>query len=123
MHKQADGRLIEEFAYEYDENGNRTKIKKITPTSSSYVIYTYDRLNRVVKADHSDGFFEKFSYDSAGNRQRKTTPQGTTSYEYENEENRLVKAGDKTFFYDPAGNLIQKSSPGRMFICMMSIIG
>jgi YD repeat-containing protein len=75
-------------------------------------LYTYDKLNRVVKAEYSDGFFEEFSYDGTGNRRSKTTPQGTTVYEYD-EENRLRKAGDMVYVYDPAGNLIEKSSPGR----------
>lgn len=111
VHKQADGRLIEEFLYEYDANGNRIKIEKIKPDSRSHVIYIYDKLNRVVKAEYSDGFFEHFSYDGAGNRLSKTTPQGTISYKYEDEEKRLVKAGNTIFAYDSAGNLIRKSSP------------
>ncbi len=116
IHKKSDGNLIEEFRYAYDENGNRTKIEKITPSGSSYVIYTYDKLNRVENAEYSDGFFEKFSYDGAGNRRSKTTQQGKITYEYEDDENRLVKAGDTTFIYDLAGNLIKKSSPSHTAI-------
>jgi len=110
IHKKADGNLIEEFRYLYDKNDNRTKIEKISPEGDSYVIYTYDKLNRVVKAEYSDGFFESFSYDGSGNRLSKTTPQGVIIYEYD-EENRLRKAGDITYAYDLAGNLIEKSSP------------
>lgn len=111
IHKKADGNLIEEFRYCYDENGNRTKIEKISPMGDSHVIYTYDKLNRILKAEYSDGFFESFSYDGAGNRSSKITPQGAISYEYD-EENRLEKAGNTTYLYDLAGNLIEKSSPG-----------
>lgn len=115
-HKKADGSLIEEYCYTYDENGNRIKIEKITSEGNFQVIYIYDKLNRIIKVDYSDGFFEEFSYDGSGNRLSKTTPQGTTLYEYENDENRLVKAGDKEFFYDLAGNLIKKSSPNHTSI-------
>ncbi len=112
IHKKADGILIEEFRYAYDENGNRTKIEKISSEVNSHVIYIYDKLNRIVKSEHSDGFFEEFSYDGAGNRRSKTTPQGKIVYEYD-EENRLRKAGDTVYEYDLAGNLIEKSSPAR----------
>lgn len=115
IHKKADGNLIEEFQYTYDGNGNRTKIAKISPGGNSHVIYTYDKLNRVIKAEYSDKFFEAFSYDGAGNRLSKTTPQGTITYEYD-DENRLKKAGNTTYAYDFAGNLIEKSSPGHKSI-------
>lgn len=114
IHTKSDGSLIEEYRYGYDEYGNRVKIEKITPDSESYVLYTYDCHNRIIQTDYSSGFFEKFSYDGAGNRLKKTTPHATTTYEYENSENRLVKAGDTLFVYDAAGNLIKKSSPDRM---------
>jgi RHS repeat-associated protein len=111
IHKRPNDELIEEFRYDYDENGNRTKIEKISPKESSNVIYTYDKLDRVTKAQYSNGFFETFSYDGAGNRRTKTTPQGTINYDYD-EENRLKKAGDVSYEYDLAGNLIKKTSPG-----------
>lgn len=109
-HRKANGSLIEEIRYVYDENGNRSKIEKVYKDKHSHVNYTYDKLNRVIRADYSDGFFEAFSYDGAGNRQSKTTPRGVVLYEYD-EENRLKKAGDTTYTYDAAGNLIEKSSP------------
>src|SRR5262249_24573563 len=112
IHKKPDGTLIEEFRYTYDENGNRTKIEKISSEDDSHVIYVDDKLNRIVKAEYSGGFFEEFSYDGAGNRCSKTTPQGEIIYEYD-EENRLRKAGDTVYVYDPAGNLIEKSSTKR----------
>lgn len=111
IHKKANDNLIEEFRYIYDKNGNRTKIEKISPKESSNIIYIYDKLNRVTKAQYSDGFFEAFSYDGAGNRRSKTTPQGTITYEYD-EENCLRKAGDIAYEYDLAGNLIKKTSLG-----------
>ncbi len=110
IHQKADESLIEEFRYAYDENGNRTKIQKLSPKGNSQVLYTYDKLNRVVEATYSDGFFEIFSYDGAGNRLSKTNPQGRITYEYD-QENRLIKAGDVICTYDLAGNLTEKSSP------------
>ncbi len=115
-HKKSDGSLIEEFRYTYDENGNRTKIEKITPQENSTITYTYDRLNRLTRAEYSDGFFEEFTYDGAGNRSSVTTPKGTITYEYESDENRLIKAGNTVFVYDLSGNLIEKSSSGRKAI-------
>ncbi len=112
IHKNKEGELIEEYKYEYDPNGNRVKIEKITSNEQSSSSYFYDRLNRVIKVRYSNGFYEAYSYDKFGNRLSKTTPNCTTKYEYD-EENRLIKADDTSFDYDHAGNLIKKISSGR----------
>ena len=112
IHKNKEGELIEEYGYEYDSNGNREKIEKITSSEQSGSSYVYDKLNRVKKVKYSNDFFELYTYDELGNRISKTTPNGTVKYEY-NEENRLIKAGDTNFGYDNAGNLNKKVSSGR----------
>jgi len=112
IHKNKEGELIEEYGYEYDSNGNREKIEKITSSEQSNSSYVYDKLNRVKKVKYSNDFFELYTYDELGNRISKTTPNGTVKYEY-NEENRLIKAGDTNFGYDNAGNLNKKVSSGR----------
>ena len=109
IHKNKEGELIEEYKYEYDSNGNREKIEKITSNEQSNSSYVYDKLNRVKKVKYSNDFFELYSYDELGNRISKTTPNGTVKYEYD-EENYLIKAGDTSFRYDNAGNLYKKIS-------------
>ena len=109
IHKNKEGELIEEYGYEYDSNGNREKIEKITSSEQSNSSYVYDKLNRVKKVKYSNDFFELYTYDELGNRISKTTPNGIVKYEYD-EENHLIKAGDTSFHYDNAGNLNKKIS-------------
>jgi YD repeat-containing protein len=110
IHRKRNGEIIQEFLYTFDKKGNRTKIETITPEAKKEVTYTYDKLNRLKHAEHSDGFFETFTYDRSGNRLTKTTPNGTVVYKY-NGKNQLIQAGEVSFFYDSVGNLIKKVSP------------
>jgi YD repeat-containing protein len=74
--------------------------------------YTCDKLNRLTRADYSDGTYEAYTYDAMGNRLTMTTQAGTTNYEYDS-DNRLLKAGDTAFFYDKNGNMIKKVSSSK----------
>ncbi len=110
IHKNKEGELIEEYRYEYDPDGNRVKIERITSLEQSSSSYVYDKLNRIINVKYSNDYFESYTYDELGNRLSKITPNGTINYEYD-VENRLIKAGDTRFDYDRAGNLIKKISP------------
>ena len=110
IHKNNTGLLIEEHRYEYDLNGNRIKIEKITPQKRTTVFYVYDKLNRIIKAEYSNGFFEVYTYNALGSRLTKITPKETINYKYD-DENRLVEAGDTKYYYDLIGNLRKKTSP------------
>ena len=52
-------------------------------------------------------FRESYTYDKNGNRMSKTTPFGSISYEYD-EENRLLKRGDVVYTNDKDGNILSE---------------
>jgi len=47
------------------------------PSFSETVQYTYDNLNRITKAEYSDGTVIKYTYDAAGNRMNEEVVLGT----------------------------------------------
>jgi RHS repeat-associated protein len=112
IHKKSDGTLIVKYQYSYNKNGNCTSVEKITPFQTETTIYLYDKLNRLVEVRYSDQSFEKYIYDGAGNRLSKITQDETIEYEYDH-LNRLTRAGETFFDYDPSGNLRKKRCKGK----------
>lgn len=113
--KKSDGSNISSYHYDYDANNNRTFVQEITPEATKTTSYTYDKLNRLTKADYSDGTFEAYTYDASGNRLTKITQAGTINYEYDS-DNRLIKDTNTAYFYDKSGNLIKKVISDKTFI-------
>lgn len=111
-HRQSDGSLIAEYQFTYDSGNNCSSVKTVTPSGEKTTSYSYDPLYRLIEASCSDGSFEKYAYDGAGNRTAKITQNGTVDYEHD-ECNRLIRAGETRFQYDASGNLIKKTSKGR----------
>ena len=110
--RRSDDTLISSYHYEFDANNNRTQVIETTESSTKTIDYIYDDLNRLERADYSDGTFEVYTYDASGNRQTKTTQDETIDYEYDG-DNRLLRAGNTIFFYDASGNMIRKMTPDR----------
>ena len=108
-HKTADGTLLRSFTYLFDKSGNLSSAQEWRDGKEYTTHYSYDKLGQLleVNRDHS---FERYTYDSFGNRLTKQTLDSTIHYQY-NSINQLVKAGDKTFSYDLRGNLIKKITP------------
>ncbi|MED3563264.1 RHS repeat-associated core domain-containing protein, partial [Bacillus xiapuensis] len=100
----ADGTEILSEKYEYDPNGNRTKINY--PDGSS-ISYKYGNLDQLEKETLKDGTIKEYSYDGFGNRKTiKVTKDGqtnTTSANY-NSANQLTNYGDEVITYDKNAN-------------------
>jgi RHS repeat-associated protein len=113
------GKLISSYKYTLGPAGNRICIEENTGRT---VHYTYDNLYRLIKEDIIDPKLGNetitYSYDSFGNRLKKTDSQGTTVYVY-NENNQLIQEkgvnGLITYKYDSNGNLIKKSAGKKEF--------
>ena len=75
---ETEGRLF--TRYWYDANGNTVK-REVYPAGSETQVLDleYDTMNRLVKSV-LDGEATTYSYDNAGNRLVKKTPEGTTVY-------------------------------------------
>ncbi|MEO1261904.1 MAG: RHS repeat-associated core domain-containing protein [Bacteroidota bacterium] len=106
VHRNAAGDELVRYRYEYDGNGNRTKMT----TVQGEVDYTYDGDNRLMSATYSGipANNESYEYDGAGNR----TSFNTTDYDYDRAD-RLQNAGTTTYAFDANGNLLTKNENGQ----------
>ncbi len=95
--------------YEYDQAGNRTKIKhesaggKVTETN-----FVYDPINQLLNETLPNGTSKSYTYDGFGNRTSvkvvengKETKSVAATF---NDGNQLVKFGNESLTYDTNGN-------------------
>lgn len=107
-HRKADGSALAHYTYTYDPVGNR-----LTTTEDGYgtTTYTYDALNRLVRAAGPEGTIV-YAYDAVGNRTAMTDTTGVTTYTYD-AANQLLQAvgpaGTTQYQYDHRGNLITRT--------------
>lgn len=102
---EQNGKLIDNFQYEYDALGNVTKEQNKNATLN----YEYDALSRLTSAKSNKNFEETYQYDAVGNRTEKVTNGIRTSYEY-GSNNQLLEATtgrDKTTFSYDANSRLQ----------------
>ncbi|MED2803100.1 RHS repeat-associated core domain-containing protein [Bacillus thuringiensis] len=95
--------------YEYDQAGNRTKIKhegtggKVTETN-----FVYDPINQLLNEALPNGTTKSYTYDGFGNRTSvKVVENGKETKSIAatfNEGNQLVKFGNESLTYDANGN-------------------
>ncbi len=86
----------------------------MTDTAGNVTTYTYDVLNRLLRAETKDSGGMviddyQYTYDGSGNRLTQTVNGTTTSYTYNN-ANELTAAGSTTYSYDANGNLTGNSA-------------
>lgn len=92
--------------YEYDADGNRTKMVDATGTST----LTYDQLDRLTETKDGHGDTVKHEYDLANEQTKITYPNGKVVTRTFDKDGRLQKVTDwlehtTTFGYDPNANL------------------
>jgi RHS repeat-associated protein len=103
----ASGRRTE---YEYDANGNRTKVTTAAGTAQARsTTTTYDALNRATRIEQPDGSAHSVVFRADGRKASETDPRGvTSSYAYD-ATGRLVSvtqsgvATATTYAYDQTG--------------------
>ena len=128
---------LEEYAYDYDLLGNKTKIvrhRDVNPkgikenddkekiihklwNDSATFYYGYDALNRLIEVKRGDRLVSKYTYDAYGNRESlKRSNDLEIRYTYDALD-RLIKEGglqgNKTYEYDKRGNIIGISDRGK----------
>ncbi len=102
----SDGKILLNYAYAYDGNGNCTKKSGDVYQNA----YGYDVMNRLSEATYH-GDTEQFTYDLAGNRLTRKTQTGEERYEYncKNQLTGLEKESDHmVYLYDKQGNLLSE---------------
>ncbi|MCZ4509092.1 DUF6531 domain-containing protein [Streptomyces sp. ActVer] len=109
-------------SYEYDANGNQTKM---TDAADGVTAYGYDKFDRVTSVTAPDGSAERTVYDTNGNVVSEVDAAGgKTTYGYDKVDrlvsvtspNGNVSGADPaeyttTYGYDAAGNLIKTVDP------------
>ena len=128
---------LEEYAYDYDLLGNKTKIvrnRDVNPkgikendnkekiihklwNDSATFYYGYNALNRLIEVKRGDRLVSKYTYDAYGNRESlKRSNDLEIRYTYDALD-RLIKEGglqgNKTYEYDKRGNLIGITDRGK----------
>lgn len=106
-----NGGAVLGLRYTYDAAGNTTQVVDAAGANT----YQYDRLDRLVDAQYSDGSSEHFQYDPAGNRTSLTSraagggAASTAFYSY-NAANRLQSVGNNSVSWDGNGNQLSKGA-------------
>ena len=130
------GVKLEEYTYEYDLLGNKTKIARKRNVSSKGIEaeqdkeeiihglwqdsaifhYQYDNLNRLMSIKKGDQLVDKYVYDAFGNRISWKKEGMEIHYTYDVLD-RLIKEGglytSKTYEYDKRGNLVGITDRGK----------
>ena len=107
--------LTSQLDYEYDQNGNRTKMTLAANPTAFVWNYTYDNLNRLTRITTPDNTNITFEYDALSRRTRMVYPNGTeANYIYDNASQLLgithKRTADNTIIaqaayqYDTSGN-------------------
>jgi YD repeat-containing protein len=132
---EADYSTGENFQYAYDTVGNRTLVTSTTPLSGTVVTtFTYDAANRLIKrvVDGNDTFLytwsdanqltqevwdgysavRVFEYDYAGRLITVTLPGLSTTFQYDGDGHRLVKAVNG----DPVTYTLDYARDARMLV-------
>lgn len=111
---QQQGEVLEQYAYEYDQIGNKTSIRKNrnfqmqSAKDNGLYQYQYDALNRLVGVRKDRRLLRRYAYDAFGNRILKED-EGSSIHYYYNAADQMVslKGAGRTEEreYDGRGNL------------------
>ena len=105
-HEDGSG-ILEQYSYDYDEMGNKTKIHKERaglPGESGEYRYTYDGLQRLIQVTKDGQLLRGYTYDAFGNRiQMEDREKGrVSSYRY-NAINQLIR--EEMYSLETAGSI------------------
>jgi len=104
---QVSGAGVYEAAYTRDKLGRITGETETVHGALESWDYTYDDAGRLTR----DGsLVADYSYDANGNRTAVTTPSGTITAAYD-EQDRLTRYGRTTYTHNQAGDLESKTGP------------
>ena len=101
---------VYDATYTPDKLGRTTTLaENVQGTSHSYD-YSYDIRNRLTDVEQDGVLIEHYAYDSNDNRLTVTTPSGTTTSTYDDQD-RLLTAGSSSYTYNARGQLATKTTP------------
>jgi RHS repeat-associated protein len=98
--------------YTHDQSGRITqKVETIGGTTDTYA-YSYDQAGRLTQVQKDGRTIAAYTYDGNGNRLGETTPGGTVTGTYDNQD-RLLTYGNTSYQYDANGTLLSKTQGGQ----------
>ncbi len=106
----SDDNILASYEYTIGANGERLSCTELGRT----VEYTYDALERLTSETVTVGSevsVTTYTYDSNSNRLSMTRDGEVTNYTY-NSLNQITQAGDVSYTWDNAGNLVSQSRNG-----------
>jgi YD repeat-containing protein len=112
--RKSTGEIISSYRYTLCPTGNRLRVVENTVR---IVSYEYDSLYRLTRETftYAAGNVESiaYSYDSFGNRLTKTDSNGTTTYEYDQNDRLLAETSSNgiatTYTYNDNGSTVSKT--------------
>ena len=114
-----DSLALQDYQYKYDAIGNLMKLSdRNNSITAKTVDYGYDQLYRLIQANYSgtpngQNIALSFQYDRIGNMIYKSD---IGNYEYKgNDVHAVTKAGDHTYSYDSAGNMVMRDGSGMVY--------
>ena len=100
------GKVVSGWEYSYNVLGNCVQTKD---ESNKTIEYRYDSVGQLI-VEKTPTEEVRYHYLAGGNRGKLEKDSRKIEYTY-NKANRLLAAGDRTFRYDPNGNLIERQGP------------
>ena len=113
---------MDQYYYEYDLVGNKTRIAKSREgfgiDGFETLDYQYDRINRLERVSSGQDILRAYQYDPFGNRTKKIEKSNETQYTY-NCLNQLISTKDRkgeeeVYHYDKRGNLAESHRNGEL---------
>jgi RHS repeat-associated protein len=100
----SSGAVVQDYAYEYDDNGNVTSMADGVELEKSITLQ-YDTLDQLISVSDRHGqVLQQYEYDELGNLSRKDALR--QEYGVGAGPHALTKSGDAAYAYDPNGNVI-----------------
>jgi RHS repeat-associated protein len=111
MMASLDGAPVYSAAYSRDALGRITEKQENVEGTPSTFDYSYDEAGRLTEVKRDGTSISSLAYDTNSNRTSRTTPQGTITATYDDQD-RLLTHGDLAFTYTSNGELASKSQNG-----------
>ncbi len=113
----AGGTALYSEAYVVDKLGRVQGHTETIQGTTTVWDYRYDATGRLDRVTKNGGVVQTLVYDANDNRQTETTPAGTTNYQIDPQQDRLISftdpQGTTTFQYDANGMLQSKTRSGQ----------
>ncbi len=115
-HQDAAGQPLLSFTWSLDAQGRPVSVTRESTIGRETTDLAYDEEGRIVSAAYPNGRVVTYEYDETGRRSRMTETRESAvqvaDYLYD-DLGRVVRAGDETFDYDAAGDLVRRRAPGQ----------